>query len=475
MIDIASEAQLQLESDTTKPARNHLPVPGQHKKHYGRQRGSQIPKINISNISKTMAGLNPVKKMKLSRLKRKVPFMPAVWYRKSQEEDEEEEEERARILKGDRILTEQFVDDADAIDVIHRVSSPKSPNAPMSIDDIDITRVLDSDTSSDLSDYDMESQGSDDHVVLTSCGVLTVDSRQILEMLATGVDIPGWSKTAANKDEVKIDAMKSPSQQKSTKTLDQAMKFRSMSIDVGDKKEMKKNWKKSPAKEVGRQDLVTFLTPENTTVGAKSVRSPLVEEEAPMEHTNGACCKSDSVFDDVLTQDNDVSVENDSAVVAAELHAVVSTSPPIAWECDLDVSSEKVAEEEESWVNVNIKEDGSCAKGQDEGHSPSQGDDEAANVQLHHPCMKMSFSEGSIAATYHAEVEEMNIDLDELELDSLSHVSPLSRLKVKMSAIALPNMPSPQSKRRHAQRVARHNRLKSQLRFQECQTKVLLL
>jgi hypothetical protein len=347
----------------------------------------------------------------------------------------------------------------------------------MSIDDIDINRVLDSDTCSDLSDYDMDAQGGDDHVILASCGILTVDSNQILEMLATSVDIPGW-REMVDDGEVKMTAVTNLDSVHQRSMLDRSMKYRSMSIDVGDEKEMKKSWQKSPAKEVGRQDLVNFLAAANTAVVMKPTKSPVGEGAVRLDYINGM--SEPETLVDISRKDEDTASDDLGEISVGlapdDIKIDDLTSPPVTWECDLDTNVEKTVAEE-SWVNVNIKGNDGHGHGQGQvpGHIDGQGDEKANNMPLYHPCMKMSFSEGSIASTYHAEVEEMNIDLDELELECLTNVSPLSRLKVKMSSIALPNMPSVQSKRRQAQRVARHNRLKSQLRFQECQTKIILL
>ena len=53
--------------------------------------------------------------------------------------------------------------------------------------------------------------------------------------------------------------------------------------------------------------------------------------------------------------------------------------------------------------------------------------------------------------------------------------SAFSKLKVKMSNLALPTIPSQQAKRQAQEDMAADNRLKSQLQYRHLDTKILLL
>jgi len=97
-------------------------------------------------------------------------------------------------------------------------------------------------------------------------------------------------------------------------------------------------------------------------------------------------------------------------------------------------------------------------------------------VSLFHPCMKVSFSDGSLATYATADLDDLAAfegDVDPKVAGSV--VSPFSKLRVKMSGLTLPTIPSPQTKRRMAEQAAQHNKLKSQLRFSQCKTRILLL
>ena len=112
--------------------------------------------------------------------------------------------------------------------------------------------------------------------------------------------------------------------------------------------------------------------------------------------------------------------------------------------------------------------------------SPSDIDEEWVNVEytdapqhseLFHPCMKMSLSDGSIS--YHNELEALA--LMEAAGDNANNPGAFSRFRVKMSNLALPTIPSPQTKRRLMEQTALQNKMKSQLRFKECKTTIILL
>ena len=366
--------------------------------------------------------------------------MPAVWYSKSEEEEAEgadgEPMERARILRGERVITKPFVE-VSSHDAVSELTASK---LPMAIQDVDIDTALDEDSDSELSDYQMASQTKEDHMVLVSCGLLMVSGMRVLETLSEGLTTPGWGladdEREVTKEDLAILLGKYREILHTNDLSDMTMKHRSMSVDVSDEKEMQRTWKCSPAREIVRENRIQLIEGINMRAGRSNeilLTSQLSEENVGTNLLKETC-------------------DAEEIDVFAAVSATHQTSP----------GEEQLAEEHESWISINIAK-----------HTETQSQVEVreAKKQLHHSCMKMSFSEGSLAATYHTDVEEMTVDLDEFEMDDYPRVSALSRLKGKM----MTSMPSPQGRSHHQERIARHNRMKSQLRFQECQTKILLL
>ncbi len=81
-------------------------------------------------------------------------------------------------------------------------------------------------------------------------------------------------------------------------------------------------------------------------------------------------------------------------------------------------------------------------------------------------------SDGSIS--YHQNLDDLTINLSE-DASSGQSSSAFSKLKVKMSSLALPAMPSQQARRQAQEEMAADNRLKSQLQYRHLSTKVILL
>ena len=73
-------------------------------------------------------------------------------------------------------------------------------------------------------------------------------------------------------------------------------------------------------------------------------------------------------------------------------------------------------------------------------------------------------------------MDELTINLsDPAEGNTGPSVSTFSKLKVRMSNLALPTMPSQQAKRQAQEDLAADNRLKSQLQYRNIDTKIILL
>ena len=83
-------------------------------------------------------------------------------------------------------------------------------------------------------------------------------------------------------------------------------------------------------------------------------------------------------------------------------------------------------------------------------------------------------SDGSIS--YHQNADELTIKITEpTDAATGTTTSAFSKLKVKMSNLALPTIPSQQAKRQAQEDMAADNRLKSQLQYRHLDTKILLL
>ena len=85
------------------------------------------------------------------------------------------------------------------------------------------------------------------------------------------------------------------------------------------------------------------------------------------------------------------------------------------------------------------------------------------------------YSDGSIS--YHQNMDELTISLASEPADANDgpSVSAFSKLKVKMSNLALPTIPSQQAKRQAQEELVADNRLKSQLQYRNLDTNIILL
>lgn len=98
-----------------------------------------------------------------------------------------------------------------------------------------------------------------------------------------------------------------------------------------------------------------------------------------------------------------------------------------------------------------------------------------------HSLLKISYSDGSLSnplGTSDSENVTIDIDLDELDLFNSSpgqSGSALSKLRVKMANMTLPVMAMPENRQKQLKEQARNNRLRSQLRFRELKTRIILL
>ncbi len=432
---------------------------------------SKPMKLNISEIGKTFAGLNPMKKIKLGKVKAKVRkpgFMPLVWYSKGlendpEDNDDEPEDMSARILKGSRIVTDQFCDSPEGSPVLMKTPVLAGAGTPrqLSTDDIDVT--VNSDGSSDSGDIEIDLLQHQDHVVLESCGILTTDSTHVLDSMSKAT--PGrmtLSMMGADGfntlQEDMIDRPanpeppRCPSSRASSLENSRRSPYRSVSLDTEEG---------GKANKTGKPRLVSKLVTSNND----SSQRPADNNSTP-----------DSGV--VVDEKPDISQSTDTTADLPDPGPVVNQSNTTAVNQNSNPSqgaelmlTQPLEQEEDISTNTNDQTNFTDPEGNDPEGVKSQ---DRSPHPLQQPLMKMSFSEGSIAATYHTDHDDPhNFDPDELEMDSLSHVSPMSRLRGRMPGLT--GFPSPQARRKFAQKVARQKRLQSQLRFQGCQTRILLL
>lgn len=145
-------------------------------------------------------------------------------------------------------------------------------------------------------------------------------------------------------------------------------------------------------------------------------------------------------------------------------HQVVSPGGSIDVEASIPVSATRQSHKStdnkhDEWVNISV-DDAALS-------TPSR-------QHLFQPCMKMSFSEGSLSG--------MSPDFcDSQGSDTTNAASPLSRLRLKMSSLtggaALGARTKPDNRQQSRQLVnfALQNRINSELRFRQIHTKIILL
>ena len=145
------------------------------------------------------------------------------------------------------------------------------------------------------------------------------------------------------------------------------------------------------------------------------------------------------------------------AVAGGELElATEATETSLSTEGTPHPSVTLPGEESDTWVNVNVDYK------------------DRSGAMLYHPTMKMSFSDGSIS--YHAELEDLVVSGVVLEGSEYAPGSALSKLRNRMSNLALPDaIASPGTSRRRSNAVAMQNKIRSQIRYRECKTKIILL
>ena len=92
--------------------------------------------------------------------------------------------------------------------------------------------------------------------------------------------------------------------------------------------------------------------------------------------------------------------------------------------------------------------------------------------------MKVSFSDGTLSyntdegLSYH---NNDDLDFDDGGQLANNDTNAFSKFRNKMQNLQLPTIPSPQTKRKMQEQNAAQNKMKSELRFSQCKTRIMLL
>ncbi|ELU14926.1 hypothetical protein CAPTEDRAFT_213692 [Capitella teleta] len=375
------------------------------------------------NLGRNLEIFNPNSKH-FSRVKRK--FIPAVLYSKNSDSvPTSESDDSARIIKGESI--------------------PETLDSPLIADKPEVMmdhRPLVSSTSdSDLSTCDMDIDFGifDNHVMLPTCGMLAVKPNQVVTAKIrqrANYKLSRKQSTEARNDVIRRKVRKD-------------IKLKTKSLDLEDRLSSRaSSWSGDDPK----MNATEFFL------------SPSEEDED--------CDASES---EVETAEEDSLVTPTNAIQNIEFPNQEIITPTVE-EAQMNFPANDTAD-----ITVTISSDGppvnqSASSNVTPNPSPKSS-------PLLHPSMKMSFSEGSIATAFHtteigSSYENIDLDdLDDLDLSEghLSRPSTFAKLRGKMPNLSIPTMPSPGAKRKVAERASKQNRIKSQLRFQECKTRIILL
>lgn len=432
VVDIASEAQVRVESSVRPKANVSRDSTSENLVASAATHETAVTKLihltgnsssKLSTFGRAMAGmLPPVKKMRLNQM------FPSVLYRKGNVPTELK-------VKAERL------DQTDGSEKIAIQKEPRGPEAenemrvgPVEEDGRESLKVyseLLSSSDSELSgsELDLTTRGHDSHFVLRSTGLLAVSPQQIVLALL--------KNKAAEAD------MADGGQHR---------------VDEG-------------LEGVGREGL---LERKKALFLAQAKSRSLDVEERGINRTKpgqGSKAISDiqvteSQFKDVLRKKAFVGHSDEKR-------------------CGVMVrNAQKV--EGESVVTESPQKDVKHPSGTDA--SDGAGDFPAIVINdrempIHQPLirrqslLKISHSEGSLSSSLAASQENVMIDLDELDLfDSQGPGgSTLMKLRIKMANLALPAMGMPENRHRQLRELAKNNRLRSQLRFRELKTRVILL
>ena len=447
----------------------------------------------MAKLGRTFADLNPMRKVKLSRFRapRMPGFVPAVWYSKDNKNNDQLEEknnslERARILKGDHIMSGNEVFHHDHV----AMSAADSEQLMTLSTNYEQLRELDAVLSEDMVDGDLSLQASDSDadVILSSCGILATSSSQVLSSIlkdrqrSQSVEALYHMRRASRKekdaesagsaDEAKAVNHKAsgPIKTRSVDLVERRRKRHYSSADLYDKKragvvppleEMIFDGKVSPRKFPSGAENVTSGNPQGLLRGSDAadggVSSKSTAQTSSQDYPpNKVHFSMNAPLPEEEIEDNGAFlVEPPTATTTRPGAQIMDTMPGLT-------PNEEIKDFTSKALSDQIPSSG----------DPSEQRPRHPKVQMIHPSMKLSFSDTSLSTTFH-DMEQLDVDLKQQESSSLT--SSFSKLRVKMSSLAIPTMSSTQTKRSQAQNLAMENKYMSELRFKECKTKIILL
>lgn len=456
LIDIASEAQVQVESsvrpktnmsrDSTSENLKLASLPLTHETAVSRLihlTGNSSAKL--TTLGRAMVGMFPAKKMRMNRLK----IVPNVLYRRENVAGKREGSDAA-VTDAGKDAVDALKDGSGSTDVRLHLRMVAS-NVDGGTEDEERLRVYSdllssSDSELSNSDLDLSMQGHDSHFMLRSSGVLMASPQQVIVTLLKGNDIrsKGHNEvTDGITGSDMTDVVEGVLERKKAAFLAQA---KSRSLDVEERLTRAKRSEEEVKAGSEQQPQGQRSSTTEELLRHDIIRKKISNEKVPNEKRRG--------------------VRNDSTPNARRISDECEPEKDLIDFCviDGDDGSKDVVERCPAIV-LNDRE------------IPSQPPPLLRRTSL----LKLSHSEGSLSASLAASQENVMIDLDDLDFFDTEALrqggSALNKLRVKMANLALPTMTSTSvvNRRQQLREHAKNNLRRSQLRFKECKTRIILL
>ena len=446
--------------------------------------------LDIGKIGRTFAGLNPIRKVKMNRLRGRSPqFLPAVLYHKDSEEEEEKGSqyslERVKVLKGDHLVTSEEAFAAE--EKVLRMSR--------CLDDVDALVMQECEEQQ----LDLGPLSQETDVCLGSCGILATKPSQVLSSLLQGKRAESMDALFLLKRCGPRDILGTYSEIRPKRDI-MVSKAKSRSLDIEDKKY--RMCASAERLDIGSKQM-SILSPqmEETTVPTMIITQGSEEREEQEELNeiiNAKELKEDGE-DEVFASSGNVSpgdsqaekseeVPGESNKEEEEIKEEAEKPGSVKWDMGeeaeetsvstLSVTELKPGQSDQDLSTDEVEDELKELKDSNDVSPNPEENPEVNSVHskspLYHPCMKVSFSDGSIA--YHGDLDDLDFgEDDDIKIAGAGGANPFSKLRVKMSNLQLPTMPTPETKRKAAEQTALQNKLKSQLRFSQCKTRIILL
>lgn len=438
VVDIASEAQVRVESSVRPKANVSRDSTSENLVESSATHENAVTKLihltgnsssRLSTFGRAMAGmLPPVKKIRLNQM------FPSVLYRKE-------------TVPTELKVKAQHLDHTDGLEATvkgeREKCGPEAENktrvVPVEEDGRESLKVYSellssSDSELSCSELDLTTRGHDSHFVLRSTGLLAVSPRQIIVAL------------------LKHEVAEAEREDGGRPVIDEGVKDG-----------------------VGREGLLERK--KALLLAQAKSRSLDVYERAGIDRTRRGEQASKAISDMQVGENpfKQVLRKNVLAGHADEKRLGVMVRP----------TAQKVEGEVDATESPQ-KEDVKRPSGTDAADGPGDfpliviNDIETPSHQpliRRHSQLKISHSEGSLSSSIAVSQENVMIDLDELDLfDSQGPGgSALNKFRVKVANLGLPAMGMPENRHRQLREQARSNKLRSQLRFRELKTRVILL